>query len=233
MMPSAGEYGARLVAEFGANLANCRSAIGHPGGVHEDNMYLIAKLSSLDEVHNVIEFGSGLSSLVLGKALEGTGVGFVSMEDWPHWADLANASLEKMGVSHRVISTECEPSRCPAFEHGFEVAFLDGNIFHPAKTAGLNPGRQVVPPLDLDNKYTGRGGALLYYEEQLKDAVLIWDDAESLVEYIDKFTAMVGRDPAELTWFNPTGRGSRHQRISLPEKNKEIYREAIRSIETL
>jgi hypothetical protein len=231
-MASAGEYSALLNAEFGTGLQNCRNHIGHPGGVHEDNMYLIAKLSTLAEVHNVIEFGSGLSSLMLGQALEGTGVGFVSMEDFPHWADVANDALGRLGVSHRVISTHCDPDLCPSFDHGFEIAFLDGNIFH-SPGSGNEPGLQVGAPPELDKKYIGRGGALLYYEEQLKDAVLIWDDAENLVEYIDKYTVLVGRDPAELTWFNPTGRTNRHQRISLPEKNKEIYRQAIAGIASL
>lgn len=222
-------YKSLIKHEFGVDFLQLRTILGHWGGVHGDNMYLIAKLAALPEVENVIEFGSGMSSLVFGKLQQFTGKNFISMEDHPHWADVINVNLEELGVSHRVISTRCDPNNCPDFDYKFQVAFVDGSIFH---VEGTNePGEQVHCPVEFLD-YTNRGGACFYYQEQLEDAVLIWDDAESLVDYIPSVVSKMGRDPDELFWFNPTGRSNRHQRISLPEKNKELYRNVIEQIPT-
>lgn len=225
-------YEAKLNAEFGANLTNLKRALGHPGGVHGDNMYLIARLASLPEVSNIIEFGSGLSSLVFGRIKESTGKNMVSMEDHPHWADVANGALKNMGLEHRVISTRCDPELCPDFGYDFQVAFLDGNIFHGVITNEY-PGDQVCKPDSVDGRYVGRHGAAYYYEKNLRNAVLIWDDAEHLVNDIKKAVIELHRSPEEIIVFNPTGRSNRHQHISLPEQHKEIYRKVIEEVDTL
>ncbi len=226
------QYQARLSQEFGANLRHLKGALGHCGGVHGDNMYLIGKLATLPEVSNIIEFGSGLSSLVFAKLQESTGKTFVSMEDHPHWAGVANKALKGLGSTYEVISTRCDPSNCPDFEQDFQVAFVDGNIFHHPGGGAGEPGENVGCPESMQ-KFVGRGGACLYYENVLKNAVLIWDDAEHLEEYTRKIIIELGRDPDELFWFNPTGRDSRHQLISLPEQNKEVYRQLIEEVASL
>ncbi|KKN39031.1 hypothetical protein LCGC14_0747550 [marine sediment metagenome] len=227
-----GGYESKLSEECGAKLSSLKQALGHCGGVHGDNMYLIARLTSLPEVSNVLEFGSGLSSLVFGKIKERTGKNMVSLEDHPHWVDVANNALSSLGMEHRVTGTRCDPSLCPDFEEDFQVVFVDGNIFHNFNHDEY-PGDQVCKPDSVPHKYVGRFGACFYYEENLRNAVLIFDDAESLVQDVKKHVVEIGRDPAEIIVFNPTGRSNRHQHISLPEQNKEIYRQLIEEVANL
>ena len=227
-----GNFESRLSGEYGADLSSLKQTLGHPGGVHGDNMYLIARLTSLPEVFNVLEFGSGLSSLVFGKIKERTGKNMVSLEDHPHWVDVANNALSSLGLEHRVTGTRCDPDLCPKFSDDFQVVFVDGNIFHNFSHDEY-PGDQVCKPDSVSNKYVGRFGACFYYEENLRNAVLIFDDAEFLVEDVKKHVVEIGRDPAEIIVFNPTGRSNRHQHISLPEQHKEIYRQVIEELANL
>ncbi len=223
-------YNTKLKDEYGVDLELMRRALGNGGGVNGYNMYLFARLMSLPRVTDLIEFGSGLSSLVFGHLGVRTSTNVVSMEDWPKWADIANAGLERLGLEHRVISTRCDPDRCPKFDKDFQLVFIDGNIFHSgtAKDFANRPGEEwVYSPDWVLVKFDGRAGACYYYENNLKNAVLIFDDYEALTPDIKLIVSNLGRNPDEIIRFNPTGRAHNHQAISLPEQDKEIYLQVV------
>lgn len=222
-------YSNALKSEFGIDIKGLQNAIGHPGGVHSDNMYLIAKLAQLEQVDRLLEFGSGVSSLVFGLLKDRIDVEVYSLEDWPHWTAVANAGLERIGSSHRVHCTRCDPERCPTFTEEFQVVFVDGNLFH-GPGAMPEPGEFVHAPESVPGEMYGRGGACFWYQGILENAVLVWDDFEFQEDHVRGITEKLGRDPQALIRFNPTGRFNRHQAISLPEQHREIYRTLVDQI---
>lgn len=219
-------YASGLANEFGISLNRFREVLGNPGGVHSDPMLLMCRMISLPIVENVIEFGSGLSTLVFASVCERTNTQLYTFEDWPHWAAVANKALGQLGTEHRVIDTKCQPSNCPDFgDKKFQVAWVDGNVFY-RRSLNPEPGKYVESPVDLPRSYTGREGACRYYQSNLQEALLVFDDAEVYPPY-KKIVEEFGRDQADVIWYAPTGRPNRQQVISLPKNVEPVYREVI------
>lgn len=218
-------YFDRLVQEFNINTDDMRTALGHCGGIYEDTSYLLTKLIQAPQIERVVEFGSGLSTLILAKACEDLGKVLVSFEDSPEWAPIADAALARLNLQSRVVATHSEPGRCPSFgDTQFQLAWVDGSVFgYPDALAGGN----------VDPEFLGRGGACLYYRQNLEDAILVFDDAQGRKARIQAVLPKLGRSFEETLWFNPCGRGDRHQAISLPENNQEIYKEIIQEVASL
>lgn len=221
------DYFDKLVQEFNINADDMRTALGHCGGIYEDTMYLLTKLIQAPQIERIVEFGSGLSSLVLAKACEDLGKTFVSFEDTPAWATVADEALVKLNLQTRIVCSQSDPERCPDFgDAQFQLAWVDGSIF------GW-PNDQIK--VGVADEFIGRNGACLYYRQNLKDAILIFDDAQVLCEGrgIPFLLQKLGRTVEESIWFNPRGREDRHQLISLPENNQEIYKEIIQGAASL
>jgi hypothetical protein len=216
-----GKYIELLLQEFGIDLQVYRETIGPPGGIYADTGYLLCKLISSAFVGNVLEIGSGLSTLLLTKTAHTFGKHFTSLENVPEWAGVACGGLSKLELPITVVSTAGDLSKCPTFEAPFDLVWVDGELFS-CRGAGVS------------EAWVGRIGACAFYRRHLRGAVLIFDDAQSRAfkETPQLVSEFLGRDSSELLWYNPCGREDRHQAISLPALSHPAY-ETIREVERI
>ena len=139
-----------------------------------------------------------------------------------NWATVADGALKRAGIDFKVSATDSYQENCPDFgDRQFDIAFIDGCVFgHPVDTR----------PEDVRQFYA-RSGACAYYKDNLQDAVLIFDDAQSFKEF--RFDQVRENFPGfnynKFVWFNPTGRIDRHQAIYFPE-GKEHLREVVEGV---
>ncbi len=209
-MSDYGKYCTKLIQDFDVNSEQMRQALGSPGGTYEDTLLLLLKLVAHEKTIDVLEFGSGLSTLALSKACTKLNKNLVTIEHDLYWGGVTNAALKQIGLDFRVVSTGMRPENCPIFnETQFQIVWIDGSIF----------GMERDPaPVGVDSRFIGRFGSCYYYKQNLENAVLVFDDAQRREDAsaFNRIYEEFGRTEADSVWFNPTGRKDRHQLIFFP-----------------
>lgn len=172
-------------------------------GVYPDSSLLLYQLASHSNIDTIVEFGAGMSTCVLNNACEKKGKKFISIESSTVWSDNVHKALQLMGSKNTpVISTE-ETKRLPEISNPVDFLWIDGHI------------------LNVDDKLVGRVDACKYYESQLQETILIFDDAQWFSgDILEWLQSRSNYDKSVRLWYNPTGRGDRHQFISVPESKK-------------
>jgi len=209
-----------LKDRFGIDFPQMIECLGHPGGIYEDTALLLSLLVSAPQINNVLEIGSGLSTLVLAHMCSNYNKYLVTIEDDPRWAETANASIRALGLDFEVTSNKGKLAYSPDFgDLQFDLAWIDGTVF------GKSPGKNV----EVDYKFLGRVGGCNYYAPNLQNAVLIFDDVQTPVikrdlPLLDGFPEF---SPVSPIYFNPKGRSDRHQAIYLPE-GREYFIDTVR-----
>lgn len=222
---SYGKYESVLQEEFGVDLPQMIQHLGHPGGVYGDTVLLLSRLVSHPEVTNVLETGSGLSTLALAKVAKDHAKNLITIEHDLHWAEVADSALNRAGLDFRVVATDSREVNAPDFgDLSFEIAWIDGCVF------GHHPHERP----DEDPQYIARVGGCNYYAQNLQKAVLIFDDAQAARR--EQFDRLADFFPGfhfdKFYWFNPTGRGDRHQAIFFPE-GTEFLLDVVKEVEEL
>lgn len=210
-----GRYIDKLEDDFGVNLERLRPVLGNPGGIFADTCYLLCRLVSHPLVNDVMEIGSGLSTLVLAKVAKENNARFVSLENEEEWASVACAAVSKLELPNPIVKVD---AGFPSFARPFQLVWVDGMLF--ARGFG--------------GEFAGRAGACRPYLNNFKDAVIVFDDAQAppFKDVPGIVAAEIGRDPEDLLWFNPCDREDRHQAISLPSLDHYAH-EIIKEVEGL
>jgi len=185
---------------------------GNESGIYQDVGLLLSSLVAADSTKFVLEFGSGVSTYVLAAACGKYNKNLLTIEHDSKWYDVTMNGLKKLGISDNLdfVCTESKPSNFPLIDTPVSFAWVDGVL---SKDIGPLHGRLV---------------ACEYYWDYLKDAVLLFDDAQWHLDPWYEWLRGVGRSEDTRFIFNPTGRGDRHVLVSLPYKYHP-HREVISS----
>lgn len=132
----------------------------------------------INQRRNAIEFGSGLSTIYLGKALERNSGQLVSVEHDRDWFELVSMWVEEAGISETVklIHSPLDHSNVPSW-YGFE----------PIRTQlGDGPIDCVIvdgPPTHDPANATSRAPAADFVKERLSESFSVFlDDADRKAE---------------------------------------------------
>jgi hypothetical protein len=199
------KYEKQLKQECGINYpeyVRALSVAGNTPGVYTDVAYLLYKLAASEHVNSILEFGSGMSTCILAKAAQDTGKEFHAMEHMRKWYDITAKCMDSLGIPLTgYVSTDSDPEKFSVITNPMDLVWIDGPIAHAPHS-----------PVNLTICRLGAGDL---YKDQIKDAVLLFDDAQvmpNIHPWLEKF----GRDKELCMWFNPTGRIDRHIYISFP-----------------
>jgi hypothetical protein len=129
-----------------------------------DTMYLEAVWRESLKARRILECGSGLSTIIMGKVAKATGAEIWSLEHIPAWKEKVNGILSKLGLPNRVVDAPIKSYReydwytLPADLPGdFDLVICDGP---PSATKG------------------GRYGLVPVCGERIAKAKILLDDAE-------------------------------------------------------
>jgi hypothetical protein len=116
-----------------------------------ETMYLEAVWREALKARRVLECGSGLSTVIMGKVARETGAEIWSLEHMPAWKDKVNGVLSNLGLPNRVVEAPMKsygeyewytlPSNLPG---DFDLVICDGP---PSATKG---GRYGLVPVCAD-----------------------------------------------------------------------------------
>ncbi len=176
---------------------------GNTTGIYPDVGYLLHRFANDPSVQYVLEFGSGFSTYVLAKTCVKLNDKYiVTLESEKEWADKTRCILGTHGINPDIVlCNEEAPNAFPtAFTADFDLVWIDGPISPEA----------------------GRTDACLQFSENIRDAVLLFDDAQDDYRGIDPCIEELGRSLDNAVWFNPSGRTDRHIRISFPTENHPL-----------
>lgn len=203
------DWNNKLKADHGLDLTKLKN-----GGVYSDTAHMLCELVSLPEVNRVFEAGAGISTVVFATICERLDKFLVTLEDKPEWSDITDKYLSDQGLSHRVTSTDSRLENAPTFTEPFDLAWVDGNVFwDPHRMADVGP-----EDINYYGQFCHRPGGARFYKDNLRDAVVIFDDGEdtNCLTEIRKVIEELGRNPADMFLSNPTRRADRNQLVSLP-----------------
>jgi hypothetical protein len=179
-------------------------ACNNEAGIYPDVGYLLFRFANEPSIQTVLEMGSGLSTFILAwTCLQLNSKELVTFESEEKWSKPPLCLLEAYGIDpsfYRV--TENQPT--PVFPEGkqWDMAWVDGHV--TANTGAAQAGAVL-----------NRVDACLYYEDHLKHAILMFDDAQRSKD-IQGVVPKIGRSLDDTVWFNPSGRMDRHILISFP-----------------
>ena len=172
---------------------------GNEIGIYQDVGLLLSRLSADSHTSFVLEFGSGMSTLVLANVCGKHNKRLITIERLKKWYDISLKNLKDLSLDGNLefVCVEGEESKLPVVDSPVSFVWVDGSISDK-------------------RELQGRLGACDYYWEYLKDAVLLFDDAQWEAE--PRIEWLCGKDRREDLWFifNPTGRGDRHVLVSFP-----------------
>ncbi len=180
-------------------------ACGNEPGIYPDVAYLLFRFANHPNVKAVMEFGSGFSTYVLAKTCRKLNDKYVvALESEKIWADKTRCLLSAHGISVGVPDGTvlcAEDMYYPSiFSRGFELVWVDGPI----------------------RKGVGRTEACEELRVNIRDAVILFDDAQDDYRGIDPCIGKLGRSLDNAVWFKPTDRLDRHVRISFPCSNHPL-----------
>lgn len=194
------QYANAFTVDFGADYKEVerrylRAAVC--AGIFPDVGYLLYALGTTPGTRSILEFGSGLSTVVLALAATKDAVPLVTLESLPKWADLVRGEVRSYGLNSTLY---CEEA-CRTYTPMVPVDFLwvDG---------------QITPS---DDETGGRLRACEQYEQYLGEATIAFDDAQWMADRVAALMIQFGRSPASFCWYNPVGRDDRHIFISFSD----------------
>lgn len=224
MAKDAAVYNEALKRDFGIDLDSLAKKNQGCAGIYYETGYLMSKLIAHPHTQRVFEAGAGLSTMVYAAVARRHGKFFVSLEDKKKWADKFNANLK--GISDlvgdfQIVYTDSDPARCPKFETQFQLAWIDGNL-------------AWYPDKGIPGNCCHRPGTVRYYQDVMKDALIIFDDGEDTHcrKEIDKVMMEMGRQPSDCFLWNPVGRRDRNQWICPPPSGTPLL-DVVREVEDL
>ncbi len=169
-------------------------------GVFPDVGYLLYALASSSSTHNILEFGSGWSTVVLALAATKAGKSLCTLESLPKWANIVRGLLKTYGISPRLYcGADCVSYKPPA---NIDLLWVDGPI---------------GPAIPTDDKLALRIKACEQYEDYLSGATIAFDDAQWIADDIKALLLRFGRTPTSFCWYNPANRKDRHILLSFPD----------------
>jgi len=205
------KYDSALINSYGLYFDSLLSIIiknGNHTGIYPDVALLLYKMFMQAGTQGVLEFGSGMSTLILAHAAKKTGGSLVSIENLPKWFDITSKCLDELGLLGYadLVCTQDDVNNCPVLAKYPAVVFVDGII------SGKSVGH-----------YGSRLFSCNYYWEQIKDAVLLFDDAQSKTYDLDGWL-QDHRPNSTNVLFNPTGRGDRQVLISCTSEHGQYLK---------
>jgi len=181
-------------------------------GIYPDVGYLLFALAAACSGGVILEFGSGLSTVVLAHAAAHSGASLSTLESEPKWADVVNQVLATYGIMPTVLCGEEQASLEPT---PVDFLWVDGPI---------TPGPQLL----------GRIAACDQYADCIKGATVAFDDAQWMTSDIEAWLRRAGRSANPSTWYNPTGRTDRHVFLSFPDTLQGVaHRELVEKCSVL
>ena len=161
------------------------------GALRPAALTVVCNEIALADRREIVELGSGVSTVVLARLMRERGGRLTSVEHDPHWAAFVRSQLEREGLEGiaRLIESPLEP----------HPRSLDGAPWYSAAAiAGLPERIELLlvdgPPGYADGMARSRYPALLELAARLApEAVVILDDAEREGE--GEILAAWGREP--------------------------------------
>ena len=195
------------IAEYGV--------AGNTPGIYSDVALLLYSLAKHESVETVLEFGSGISTCVLTKAAQKFNKDLYSMEWSKHWYGITRDCMKSLSIEPNpgdFVCTDNLSSKFVKIDKPQDLVFVDGPLKYDPAIGEPLPGFDRLGACDL-------------YGEWIKDAVLCFDDAQTTphMETFRPWLRKFGRGPELEVWFNPTGRGDRHQLLSFPTKDHPLW----------
>ena len=179
---------------------------GNTTGVYADVALLLYRLVRFSGTNSVLEFGSGMSTLILSKACMDYGKNLVVGESGRKWYNITKVCLDALSLNSRgFVCTDSDESKFPVLDGPVSLVWVDGTVSE-VQGPGYN-----------------RLGSCEYYWNSIKGACLLFDDSESAyMSGIKPVLEQNGRSDDSYFLFNPTGRGDRQVLVSVPESGEQF-----------
>jgi hypothetical protein len=210
------QYVGKFTTTFGIDYIDCEDRylnVAGAAGIYPDVGYLLFAVTAACSGGVILEFGSGLSTVVLARAAERSGAALFTLESDPKWAEVVRCVLATYGIVPAVFCGREQESFVPT---PVDFLWVDGHII-----SGMD-------------KLLGRITACEQYADYLKDATIAFDDAQWMPRDIEAWLRRFGRRADSFSWYNPTGRTDRHVFLSFPDTPQGIaHRELVERCKVL
>lgn len=199
-------YEKALLDECGIDFNNyirVLAGFGNTTGIYADVALLLYKLVKFEGTSSVLEFGSGMSTLIMSKASMDYSKKLVVGESGRKWYNITKSCLDTLGLhSPGYVCTDSEEAKFPKVVGPVSLVWVDGTV------------------CEVSGPGYNRRGSCEYYWENIKDSCILFDDSESgYMNWIKEFLASKGRSEEGLFLFNPTKRGDRQVLVSTLSKD--------------
>jgi len=197
-------YNSILINELGLDWYEVQETygkIGNTPGMYPDSAMFLMEIVKRDDVQNILEIGSGISTLYLAKTAKVFNKNFISIEEDPKYQNMTELLCHHYGVDQQVLIFEdMDYSMLPKPD----VLFIDSDT--DSRTTLLETIEKTSTskwhPKDID--------------------FILLDDAEAPIFIIPVLKALARYGRFNHSMYNPVARSDRHLFINYIDDDVHI-----------